>query len=76
MAGRLWDPEIRHTPDFLILLSGGGIPGKTARPRERKTKISSPGGRAVSSRGKPCAASPIICPSLSGGTRCQKEAKR
>jgi hypothetical protein len=40
-GGPTLDPEIRHTPDFLILLSGGGIPGKN-RFRGEKTKISSP----------------------------------
>ena len=40
-GGPTLDLEIRHTPDFLILLSGGGIPGKN-RFRGEKTKISSP----------------------------------
>jgi hypothetical protein len=47
-GGPTLDPEIRHTPDFLILLSGGGIPGKRG-VRGKKNKISFFGGRSVSS---------------------------
>jgi hypothetical protein len=45
-GGPTSDPEIRHTPDFLILLSGGGIPGKRG-VRGKKKKISFFGGRPV-----------------------------
>ena len=72
-GGLTLDPEIRHTPDFLILLSGGGIPGKKG-VRGKKNKISSFDGRRVSLRenGHP----PRFLSFLSGGTRCQKEANR
>jgi hypothetical protein len=72
-GGPTLDPEIRHTPDFLILLSGGGIPGKRG-VRGKKKKISFFGGRSVSSLRirHPC----DFLSFLSGRTRCQKEANR
>jgi hypothetical protein len=72
-GGPTSDPGIRHTPDFLILLSGGGIPGKKG-VRGKKNKISSFDGRRVSLRenGHP----PRFLSFLSGRTRCQKEAKK
>lgn len=47
-GGPTSDPEIRHTPDFLILLSGGGIRAKRGL-RGKKNKISSFGGTGISS---------------------------
>jgi hypothetical protein len=44
-GGLTSSPEIRHTPDFLILPSGGGIPGKTASgEKKRKFLPPMPGG--------------------------------
>ena len=72
-GGPTLDLEIRHTPDFLILLSGGGIPGKN-RFRGEKTKISSPdAGRVPGRSDAPKARLPVL---PLWGTRCQKEAKR
>ena len=63
-GGLTSSPEIRHTPDFLILLSGGGIPGKTASgEKKRKFLPPMPGGFPGEKR---CAESPITCPSLVG----------
>jgi hypothetical protein len=72
-GGPTLDPEIRHTPDFLILLSGGGIPGKN-RFRGEKTKISSPDAGRVSGGSDAPKARLSVLPLW--GTRCQKEAKR
>jgi hypothetical protein len=72
-GGPTLDLEIRHIPDFLILLSGGGIPGKN-RFRGEKTKISSSDAGRVSGRSDaPKARLPVL---PLWGTRCQKEAKR
>jgi hypothetical protein len=70
-GGPTSDPEIRHTPGFLILLSGGGIPGKRG-VRGKKKKISFSDRGPVSSLRirHPCDSLSF----LSGRTRCQKEA--
>jgi hypothetical protein len=47
-GGPTLDPKIRHTPDFLILLSGGGIQAKRGL-RGKKKKISSSDRGPVSS---------------------------
>jgi hypothetical protein len=113
-GGPTSDPEIRHTPDFLILLSGGGIRGKRASEGRKIKFLPSVASRFPLSESVTHA---ITCPSLvgeefrektasgekkrkflppipggfpgeamrrkpdylsflSGGTRCQKEAKR
>jgi hypothetical protein len=71
-GGPTLDPEIRHTPDFLILLSGGGIPGKNRLGKKKRKFL--PRCRA-GFREKRCAESPIICPSLVGGPDAKRRQK-
>ena len=63
-GGPTLDPEIRHTPGFLILLSGGGIREKRASEGRKIKFLSSVAGRFLLSESFTHA---IFCPSLVGG---------